>query len=67
VREEFSRQDDARPDRVGEAMSRGASKGSIIARANLDEMLDRYYAHRGWDARGILTEEKPRSLHLFAS
>ena len=64
AREGFSRQDDALPDRVGESMSRGSAKGSIITPENLQEMLDRYYALRGWDANGIPTREKLRSLEL---
>jgi aldehyde:ferredoxin oxidoreductase len=64
VREGFSRKDDTLPDRVGEAMSRGGSKGSVITKADLAEMLDRYYVLRGWDANGIPTKEKLQSLDL---
>jgi len=64
AREGFSRQDDVLPDRVGEPMSRGPSAGSIISKQDLQEMLDRYYALRGWDANGIPTPEKLQSLEL---
>jgi aldehyde:ferredoxin oxidoreductase len=64
AREGFSRQDDVLPDRVGEPMSRGPSQGSIISKQDLQEMLDRYYALRGWDANGIPTLEKLQSLDL---
>jgi aldehyde:ferredoxin oxidoreductase len=64
VREGFSRQDDMLPDRVGEPMSRGSSEGSVITKEDLQEMLDRYYALRGWDPNGIPTPEKLRSLDL---
>jgi aldehyde:ferredoxin oxidoreductase len=64
AREGFSRQDDVLPDRVGEPMSRGPSKGSIISKQDMQEMLDRYYALRGWDANGIPTSEKLQSLEL---
>ena len=64
AREGFSRQDDALPERVGEPMSRGSSKGSIITKEDLQGMLDRYYTLRGWDANGIPTPEKLQSLDL---
>jgi aldehyde:ferredoxin oxidoreductase len=64
TREGFSRQDDVLPKRVGEPMSRGSAKGSIITLENLQEMLDRYYDLRGWNANGIPTGEKLQLLKL---
>ena len=64
AREGFSRQDDVLPDRVGEPMSRGSSEGSIITKEDLQGMLDRYYALRGWDANGIPTPAKLEALEL---
>jgi aldehyde:ferredoxin oxidoreductase len=64
AREGFSRQHDVLPDRVGEPMSRGSAKGSIITQEDLQGMLDHYYDSRGWDANGIPTGEKLQSLDL---
>jgi aldehyde:ferredoxin oxidoreductase len=64
VRDGFSRKDDTLPERVGDAMTKGGSKGSVITKADLAEMLDQYYAVRGWDANGIPTKGKLQSLHL---
>jgi aldehyde:ferredoxin oxidoreductase len=42
-------------------MPNGPAKGHV---AQLDEMLPRYYAHRGWDERGDLTPKKAEELGL---
>jgi aldehyde:ferredoxin oxidoreductase len=49
VREGFSRKDDTLPERLlTEPLPGGASKGHFISKAELDLMLDEYYAARGW-------------------
>ncbi|MGE5264638.1 MAG: aldehyde ferredoxin oxidoreductase family protein [Acidobacteriota bacterium] len=54
VREGFTRKDDVLPWRLlEEAQPEGPAKGQIIGRAGLDQMLDEYYALRGWDAQGV--------------
>jgi len=64
VREGMSRADDTLPARVGESLPRGATKGSVITQADLDRMLDEYYAFRGWDENGIPTPERLEALGL---
>jgi len=49
------------PRMFEEPMPNGPAKGHV---AQLDEMLPRYYAHRGWDERGDLTPEKAEELGL---
>ncbi len=65
VREGIRRADDVLPKRfTGEPLPAGSgeSTGSTVG---LDEMLDQYYAARGWDgATGIPTEAKLQSLGL---
>jgi aldehyde:ferredoxin oxidoreductase len=48
-----------------EPLKAGASKGQYIRRKDLDQMLDEYYAERGWDLRtGIPTSKKLAELGL---
>ena len=48
-----------------EPLKAGASKGQMISRADLAQMLDEYYRERGWDcATGIPTKEKLEELGL---
>lgn len=59
----FSRKDDTLPARiVSEPMPDGPAKGMVC---HLEEMLEEYYRLRGWDADGIPTEEKLRTLGLI--
>jgi aldehyde:ferredoxin oxidoreductase len=66
VREGFTRDDDTLPRRLmTEPLKAGASKGHLISQSDLDQMLDEYYAARGWDpATGIPTREKLVELGL---
>jgi aldehyde:ferredoxin oxidoreductase len=49
VREGFTRADDTLPERLmSEPIPDGPSKGQLIAKADLDKMLDEYYEERGW-------------------
>ena len=66
VREGFTRADDTLPRRLmTEPLQTGASKGHLISQGELDQMLDEYYAARGWDpATGIPTKEKLDELGL---
>lgn len=62
LREGFTRKDDDLPKRfLEQAMSEGPSKGHV---AELEKLLDDYYAQRGWDARGNITPEKLEELGL---
>lgn len=54
VREGFTRQDDALPPRVlEESLGDGPAAGRRLTQEGLDQMLDEYYAARGWDSQGI--------------
>jgi aldehyde:ferredoxin oxidoreductase len=59
IREGFTRKDDTFPKRImTEPIKEGASKGQLISQADLDKMLDNYYAERGWDKSGTPTPVK---------
>ncbi|MEJ2101719.1 MAG: aldehyde ferredoxin oxidoreductase family protein [Desulfobacterales bacterium] len=66
VREGFTRDDDTLPRRLmTEPLKAGASKDHLISQNDLDQMLDEYYAARGWDpATGIPTRKKLVELGL---
>jgi len=66
VREGFTREDDTLPERImTEPLKGGASKGQLISRDDLKQMLDEYYTERGWDtSRGVPTREKLVELGL---
>jgi aldehyde:ferredoxin oxidoreductase len=56
-REGIRRKDDLMPERITkEALPSGPTKGRIITDAMYDVMLDEYYALRGWDSDGVVTE-----------
>ncbi len=58
----FSRKDDTLPTRsLGEPLADGPAEGYVC---HLDEMLDEYYAYRGWTQDGIPKEETLRRLKL---
>lgn len=55
--------DDTLPKRLlEEPIPEGPSKGWVT---KLDEMLPKYYEERGWDAKGVPTEEKLVELGLL--
>jgi len=61
----FTRRDDTFPKRLmTEPIKAGASKGQLISQKDLDEMLDEYYAERGWDKNGTPTAAKLKELGL---
>ena len=66
VREGFTRADDTLPERLlTEPLKGGASKGHFISRDELNQMLDEYYAARGWDVEtGAPSREKLEELGL---
>ena len=62
LREGLSAKDDVLPKRLlEEPMPEGPSKGRVNM---LSKMLPSYYSFRGWDSRGVPTEEKLRELGL---
>ena len=65
VREGLRRADDVLPWRVmHEPIPDGPSAGMHCPPAELDAMLDRYYALRGWDAAGAPTPARLAALGL---
>lgn len=65
VREGFTRDDDSLPERIlTEPLKEGGSKGHYISKAELNRMLDDYYAERGWTAEGVPTRQKLQELNL---
>jgi aldehyde:ferredoxin oxidoreductase len=65
VREGVRRASDTLPWRVmHEPIPDGPSAGMHCPPAELDAMLDRYYALRGWDADGVPTAERLSALAL---
>ncbi len=66
AREGFGRADDTLPRRLmEEPLAEGGSKGQCIPQANLDAMLDEYYAARGWDvSTGTPSRARLESLGL---
>ena len=67
IREGMTRKDDTLPPRImQEPLPDEVAKGQMIAKDILDEMLNGYYALRGWDKNGIPTQEKLKELDLAA-
>jgi aldehyde:ferredoxin oxidoreductase len=65
VREGVRRKDDLLPYRVmHEPIPFGPSKGRYCPPAELDQMLDEYYALRQWSSDGVPTKERLASLGL---
>ncbi len=62
AREGFDRKDDSLPPRfTQEPLKEGGSKGATV---RLQEMLDEYYAVRGWDTNGVPTRKTLDALDL---
>ncbi len=64
VREGVRRKDDSLPPRMAEPLPDGPSAGECISQADLDRMLDEYYALRGWDRDGVPMPETLARLGL---
>jgi len=65
VRDGFTRADDTVPPRMyKEALSVGAAKGAILKVDEINKLLDKYYADRGWDKNGIPTKARLKELGL---
>jgi len=64
VREGVTRQDDSLPPRMREAVPNGPVAGRFISDEMLDQMLDEYYAVRGWDSQGKPLPETLQKLGL---
>jgi aldehyde:ferredoxin oxidoreductase len=65
VREGWQPQDDSLPDRLlSETLPTGVAKGVGLTDAELREMIQSYYAARGWDDRGFVSQSKLNELGL---
>jgi len=65
LREGFTRADDTLPKRfTDEPLPDGPYAGAKITLEDLDQLLDEYYAVRGWDKEGKPTAEKLKTLGL---
>ena len=65
VREGISRSDDTLPSRMKQAIPSGPAAGHRITDEMLAEMLDEYYAVRGWDNSGLPTLDTLARLGLM--
>ena len=66
IREGLSRKDDTLPWKVMNepVPDDGPSKGAVVTQAELDLMLDDYYAARGWTPEGVPTKNLLTKLGL---
>ncbi len=65
LREGFSRSDDTLPKRfMEEPLPSGPYKGHMITREILDQLLDDYYAARGWTQAGAPTSARLEQLAI---
>lgn len=67
IREGLGSKDDILPERLmKEPHTSGTSKGKLLTKEMLEEMLKEYYGLRGWEeATGRPKEEKLRQLELY--
>jgi aldehyde:ferredoxin oxidoreductase len=64
-REGIRRADDLMPERITkEHLPSGPTKGRILTEEMYAEMLDEYYAARGWDADGVVRPETAKAAGL---
>ncbi len=62
IRAGFRGKDDTLPQRMlKEPMAEGPAKGQVC---KLNEMLPEYYEIRGWNKKGVPTEDKLKALGL---
>lgn len=62
----LNRKDDSLPERVfSNPIPKGKSEGSVLSREEFEEMLNEYYAARGWSIDGIPTKAKLTALDLI--
>lgn len=65
LREGFTRSDDTLPKRfMEEPLPSGPHRGHMITREVLDQLLDDYYAVRGWNKEGAPTAAKLEQLNI---
>jgi aldehyde:ferredoxin oxidoreductase len=65
IREGFGRKDDTIPWRMrNEPLPSGIAKGALVSDQMLNQMLEEYYSLRGWNEKGLPTEDTLRRLNL---
>lgn len=64
VRLGMRRNADTLPKRFTEPLIDGASAGHAVSQAEFEQMLDEYYALRGWDANGVPMQTKLNELGI---
>jgi aldehyde:ferredoxin oxidoreductase len=64
VREGSDRRDDTLPKRFQEPLPEGGSAGYFISQAEMDRMLDDFFAEAGWTHRGVPGRKKLESLGI---
>jgi aldehyde:ferredoxin oxidoreductase len=65
LREGWTPAEDTLPRRfLSEGLPDGASAGALLPRQRLQEMIQAYYAARGWDCEGRVPREVLKSLQL---
>ncbi|MHA1371505.1 MAG: aldehyde ferredoxin oxidoreductase family protein, partial [Promethearchaeota archaeon] len=65
IREGWTRNDDTLPERLfTEPIPDGPSKGAKVNRDGFERIKTEYYRQRGWDDKGIPTDEKLKELGL---
>ena len=66
IREGWTSQEDTLPTRfLSENLSAGPSGGARLPRERLQEMIQAYYAARGWDGQGRVPKAAAEALHLI--
>lgn len=66
IRQGLTRKDDNWPERFySEPLPEGPSKGAVLSKHTIDQLLDEYYELRGWDkSSGLPTRQKLVELGL---
>lgn len=62
----YGRHMDLPPARfMNESIPNGPNKGHCISKPEIEQLLDEYYAARGWDNNGIPTQSKLKAMKLL--
>jgi aldehyde:ferredoxin oxidoreductase len=65
VREGWRAEEDSLPKRfLSEGLPNGTAAEAVLPRERLQEMIQAYYASRGWDREGNVRREQVEGLHL---
>lgn len=65
IREGFTWEDDMLPERFFvEGFTEGPNKGQLLRKEDFHKMLVEYYNLRGWDKKGVPTEETIKKLKI---